>query len=189
MLVQLHSWLFMDLSLSKQAISYFCKGLEVFRCESGDVFGVYRLSNFFRFALQFAIAAGAITIITSSSDDKLEFVKSLGARHVINYRKTPDWEKEVLKIVYFSIFRRRVPASNFFFRLDRRSRSRPYCRSWRCSYDNEIDGMCPTCRVHPCYRHCRRNDRRHISVSSAFLSDPHWSYTARGQNWSQDLVW
>jgi NADPH:quinone reductase-like Zn-dependent oxidoreductase len=45
------------------------------------------------FALQFAKAAGARVIITSSSDDKLERARSLGADHTINYRTTPDWAK------------------------------------------------------------------------------------------------
>src|SRR6201996_8421942 len=43
------------------------------------------------FALQFAKAAGAVVIATSSSDEKLERLKALGADHVINYRQTPDW--------------------------------------------------------------------------------------------------
>ncbi|KIP06634.1 hypothetical protein PHLGIDRAFT_72382, partial [Phlebiopsis gigantea 11061_1 CR5-6] len=50
------------------------------------------------FGLQLAAASGANVIATSSSDDKLEIAKKLGATHVINYKKTPDWEKEVLKI-------------------------------------------------------------------------------------------
>lgn len=37
-------------------------------------------------------------IITSSSDDKLAQAKDLGADFTINYRKTPDWEKEVMKV-------------------------------------------------------------------------------------------
>ncbi|MEM7427122.1 MAG: NAD(P)-dependent alcohol dehydrogenase [Pseudomonadota bacterium] len=45
------------------------------------------------FALQFAKMHGAEVIITSSSDEKLEKAKSLGADHVINYRETPDWHK------------------------------------------------------------------------------------------------
>ena len=46
-----------------------------------------------------ARAAGATTIITSSSDDKLKTVKQkFGAHHCINYKKTPDWAEEVLKI-------------------------------------------------------------------------------------------
>lgn len=50
------------------------------------------------FALQIAHTAGARTIVTSSSDEKLENAKLLGATHVVNYRKTPDWAAEVMKI-------------------------------------------------------------------------------------------
>ncbi|MDP3315245.1 MAG: zinc-binding dehydrogenase, partial [Devosia sp.] len=39
------------------------------------------------FALQFAKAAGATVIATSSSDAKLQRLKALGADHVINYRE------------------------------------------------------------------------------------------------------
>jgi NADPH:quinone reductase-like Zn-dependent oxidoreductase len=41
--------------------------------------------------LQLAKAAGATAIITSSSDAKLERARSLGADHLINYRKVADW--------------------------------------------------------------------------------------------------
>lgn len=43
------------------------------------------------FALQLAKAAGARVIATSSSDAKLERLKSLGADEVINYKTTPEW--------------------------------------------------------------------------------------------------
>lgn len=43
------------------------------------------------FALQFAKAAGATVIATSSSDEKLERLRALGADHLINYRSNPDW--------------------------------------------------------------------------------------------------
>lgn len=46
-------------------------------------------------ALQFAHAAGARVIVTSSSDEKLERAKELGADAGVNYRTHPDWEKEV----------------------------------------------------------------------------------------------
>lgn len=49
-------------------------------------------------ALQFAKAAGSNVIITSSSDEKLEKAKALGADQVVNYKTHPDWEKEVKKI-------------------------------------------------------------------------------------------
>jgi NADPH:quinone reductase-like Zn-dependent oxidoreductase len=45
------------------------------------------------FALQIAKAAGARVIITSSSDEKLERARKLGADAVINYKTTPDWGK------------------------------------------------------------------------------------------------
>ncbi|HEY0790867.1 MAG TPA: NAD(P)-dependent alcohol dehydrogenase [Chthoniobacterales bacterium] len=45
------------------------------------------------FGLQIAKAAGARVIITSSSDEKLERARALGADHVINYRQTPEWGK------------------------------------------------------------------------------------------------
>ena len=43
------------------------------------------------FALQFAKAAGANVISTSSSQAKLDKLKSLGADHLINYKETPNW--------------------------------------------------------------------------------------------------
>jgi NADPH:quinone reductase-like Zn-dependent oxidoreductase len=50
------------------------------------------------FALQLAVAAGARVIVTSSSDAKLERLRALGASATINYVRTPDWHKEVLKL-------------------------------------------------------------------------------------------
>lgn len=49
-------------------------------------------------AMQFAIAAGARVIITSSSDEKLARAKKLGAWHGINYKTHPDWHKEVQRV-------------------------------------------------------------------------------------------
>ncbi|OJT02686.1 Zinc-type alcohol dehydrogenase-like protein [Trametes pubescens] len=50
------------------------------------------------FGLQLAVASGATVIATSSSDEKLKIATSLGAAHTINYKKTPNWAEEVLKI-------------------------------------------------------------------------------------------
>jgi NADPH:quinone reductase-like Zn-dependent oxidoreductase len=50
------------------------------------------------FALQFAKMHGARVIITSSSDEKLARAKMLGADETINYRVTPEWEKEVYRL-------------------------------------------------------------------------------------------
>jgi NADPH:quinone reductase-like Zn-dependent oxidoreductase len=47
------------------------------------------------FGLQFAAAAGAKPIITSSSDAKLERARALGAVATVNYRTHPEWQKEV----------------------------------------------------------------------------------------------
>ena len=49
-------------------------------------------------ALQLACAAGARVLLTSSSDEKIERAKALGAADGINYRSTPDWEREVLRL-------------------------------------------------------------------------------------------
>jgi len=50
------------------------------------------------FALQIAKMHGATAILTSSSDEKLERARSLGADHTINYREHPDWETKVLEL-------------------------------------------------------------------------------------------
>lgn len=50
------------------------------------------------FALQLAKMAGARVIMTSSSNEKLERARALGADHLINYRSVPDWENEVLRL-------------------------------------------------------------------------------------------
>ena len=49
------------------------------------------------FALQFAKAAGARVIATSSSDEKLEKLLALGADQVINYRTTPEWGRKAFE--------------------------------------------------------------------------------------------
>jgi NADPH:quinone reductase-like Zn-dependent oxidoreductase len=50
------------------------------------------------FALQFAVAAGAQVIATSCSDSKLERLRELGATHLVNYRRQPDWSRVVLEV-------------------------------------------------------------------------------------------
>lgn len=46
------------------------------------------------FALQFAKLAGARVIATSSSADKIEKLRKLGADETINYRANPEWGKQ-----------------------------------------------------------------------------------------------
>jgi NADPH:quinone reductase-like Zn-dependent oxidoreductase len=50
------------------------------------------------FALQFASVFGCRTIITSSSDEKLNRAKKLGAGDLINYKEREDWDKAVLDL-------------------------------------------------------------------------------------------
>ncbi|TVY78512.1 Zinc-type alcohol dehydrogenase-like protein [Lachnellula suecica] len=49
-------------------------------------------------AIQYAAAMGARVIATSSTDEKLQIAKQLGASELINYKKTPDWADEVLRL-------------------------------------------------------------------------------------------
>ena len=49
-------------------------------------------------ALQLAKAMGASVIATSSSDEKLERLKALGADHVVNYRTTEAWGRKVFEL-------------------------------------------------------------------------------------------
>lgn len=48
--------------------------------------------------VQFAKAAGARVVATTSSAAKAEQLKKLGADHVINYKKTANWGEEAAKI-------------------------------------------------------------------------------------------
>lgn len=64
----------------------------------GDTVLVMGTGGVSMFALQFARAAGARVIATSSSDEKLQKVRELGASDGINYHSTPDWDQEVLRL-------------------------------------------------------------------------------------------
>lgn len=50
------------------------------------------------YALQLARLMGLQVIATSSSDEKLERAKRLGAAHGINYKRTPDWDKVAVEL-------------------------------------------------------------------------------------------
>jgi NADPH:quinone reductase-like Zn-dependent oxidoreductase len=65
------------------------------RLEPGDLVVLQGTGGVSIFGLQFAHAAGLRTLITSSSDEKLERARALGAHHTVNYRTTPDWSKAV----------------------------------------------------------------------------------------------
>jgi NADPH:quinone reductase-like Zn-dependent oxidoreductase len=63
--------------------------------EAGDTVLIQGTGGVSLFGLQFSAIFGARTIVTSSSDAKLERARSLGATHTINYVKTPVWHPEV----------------------------------------------------------------------------------------------
>ncbi len=50
------------------------------------------------FVLQLAKRMGARVIITSSSDEKLDRARQLGADELVNYRSRPDWDRRVLEL-------------------------------------------------------------------------------------------
>lgn len=50
------------------------------------------------FAQQFCRIMGARTIVTSSSNDKLERMRAMGAWQTINYRETGDWDAKVIEL-------------------------------------------------------------------------------------------
>jgi len=59
--------------------------------KAGDIVLVLGTGGVSIFALQIAKAMGATVIATSSSDEKLERVRAMGAEHTINYRQHADW--------------------------------------------------------------------------------------------------
>jgi NADPH:quinone reductase-like Zn-dependent oxidoreductase len=63
----------------------------------GDVVVLQGTGGVAMFGLQIARAAGATTIVISSSGEKLAKARTLGATHGINYRKS-DWATEVKTI-------------------------------------------------------------------------------------------
>ena len=57
----------------------------------GDIVLVEGTGGVSLFALQFAKAAGARVAIVSSSDEKLEHARRLGADFAVNYKSEPEW--------------------------------------------------------------------------------------------------
>jgi NADPH:quinone reductase-like Zn-dependent oxidoreductase len=87
-----------------EAATLTCAGLTAWNglvragLKQGDVVLTQGTGGVSVFALQFAKAAGATVIATSSSDEKLERLRKIGADHVINYRETPQWSRKVLEL-------------------------------------------------------------------------------------------
>ena len=81
-----------------EAATLTCAGLTAWRAlvvegglKAGDSVLVQGTGGVSIFALQFARAMGATVIATSSSDEKLARLKTMGADHVINYRTEENW--------------------------------------------------------------------------------------------------
>src|SRR5688572_1851485 len=72
--------------------------VEAGRIKAGETVVVLGTGGVSCFALQFSKLHGARVILTSSTDEKLALGKALGADDLINYRKTPEWDAEVLRL-------------------------------------------------------------------------------------------
>lgn len=88
-----------------EAATLTCAGVTAWRAvitdgqvKPGDFVVVQGTGGVSLFALQFAKMAGATVIATSSSAEKLERLKALGADHVINYREVEKWGEAVLAL-------------------------------------------------------------------------------------------
>ena len=68
------------------------------RLTAGDTVLLQGTGGVSTFALQLAQLLGVRALITSSSDEKLERARELGASGQINYRKTPDWSGAVREL-------------------------------------------------------------------------------------------
>jgi NADPH:quinone reductase-like Zn-dependent oxidoreductase len=68
------------------------------RIKPGDTVLVQGTGGVSLFALQFARLAGARVLITSSSNDKLQRARKLGASECINYKETPEWGEKAREL-------------------------------------------------------------------------------------------
>ena len=88
-----------------EAATLTCAGLTAWRalfvdgeCQPGSTVLIQGSGGVSVSALQFAKAAGARVIATSSSDAKLERLKAMGADATINYKETPAWGIKALEL-------------------------------------------------------------------------------------------
>ena len=79
-----------------------CAGLTAWRAlidegnlQTGETVLIQGTGGVSIFALQLAKSMGAKVVATSSSHEKLEKLKALGADELINYKENPNWGKEV----------------------------------------------------------------------------------------------
>jgi NADPH:quinone reductase-like Zn-dependent oxidoreductase len=88
-----------------EAATLTCAGLTAWRAlfvdnaiKPGDIVLVQGSGGVSVFALQFAKMAGATVIATSSTAEKLDRLKDLGADHLINYKEVEAWGAKALEI-------------------------------------------------------------------------------------------
>ena len=72
--------------------------IELGRVKAGDTVVVQGTGGVALFALQFAKAHGARVISVTSSDEKINRVRSLGAAEGINRNNLPEWDRRVLDL-------------------------------------------------------------------------------------------
>ena len=72
--------------------------VELGRIRAGQTVVVQGTGGVAMFAIQLALAHGARVIVTTSSIDKAERLKRIGAIEVINRSITPEWHREVLEL-------------------------------------------------------------------------------------------
>jgi len=70
---------------------------EVARVRSDDTVLTLGTGGVSSFGVLLAKAAGARVVVTSSSDEKLDAMRRLGADATINYRSNPEWGREVVE--------------------------------------------------------------------------------------------
>lgn len=70
---------------------------EVAHVRSDDIVLTLGTGGVSSFGLLLARAAGARVVVTSSSDEKLEQMRRLGADVTVNYRRNPEWGREVVE--------------------------------------------------------------------------------------------
>jgi NADPH:quinone reductase-like Zn-dependent oxidoreductase len=87
-----------------EAASLVCAGTTAWNAidtggvRAGDVVVTQGTGGVSCFALQLAKARGATVVVTSSSDEKLEIARALGADHLVNRRADPAWERTVREL-------------------------------------------------------------------------------------------
>lgn len=84
--------------LSAAALTAWHALVEVSKVKAGDLVLALGTGGVSIAALQIAKANGARVAITSSSDEKLELARKLGADILINYRTHPDWAAELMRL-------------------------------------------------------------------------------------------